>query len=72
MNIPGVNFLWPEFLWLLLLLPVLVLWYMWLLKRRKKMAVSFSSLSSSKLPQAKPLGAGICLQRFSYWHSARC
>jgi Ca-activated chloride channel homolog len=48
MNIPGVNFLWPEFLWLLLLLPLLVLFYMWLLKRRKKIAASFSSLAIIK------------------------
>jgi Ca-activated chloride channel family protein len=48
MNIPGVNFLWPEFLWLLLLLPILVLWYWWLLGRRRKMAASFSSLSIIK------------------------
>jgi Ca-activated chloride channel homolog len=48
MSIPGVNFLWPEFLWLLLLLPLLVLFYMWLLKRRKKMAASFSSLAIIK------------------------
>jgi Ca-activated chloride channel homolog len=48
MNIPGVNFLWPEFLWLLLLLPLLVLFYVWLLKRRKKMAASFSSLAIIK------------------------
>jgi Ca-activated chloride channel homolog len=48
MNIPGVNFLWPEFLWLLLLLPLLVLFYIWLLKRRKKMAASFSSLAIIK------------------------
>jgi Ca-activated chloride channel homolog len=48
MSIPGVNFLWPEFLWLLLLLPFLVLWYWWLLGRRRKMAASFSSLSIIK------------------------
>lgn len=52
MNIPGVNFLWPEFLWLLLLLPLLVLWYMWLLKRRRKLAANFSSLSIIKLAAA--------------------
>jgi Ca-activated chloride channel homolog len=45
MNIPGVNFLWPEFLWALLLLPLMVVLYLWLLKRRKKMAASFSSLA---------------------------
>lgn len=48
MKFPGVNFIWPEFLWLLLLLPLLVMLYVWLLKRRKKMAASFSSLSVIK------------------------
>ncbi len=48
MKFPSVNFLWPEFLWLLLLLPLLVLWYVWLLKRRRKMAANFSSLSIIK------------------------
>ena len=48
MNIPGVNFLWPEFLWLLVALPLLIVWYMWLLKRRRKAAASFSSLSLVK------------------------
>ncbi len=48
MNIPGVNFLWPQFLWLLLLLPLLVLLYAWLLKRRRKIAASFPTLSIIK------------------------
>jgi len=48
MNIPGIHFLWPEFLWLLLLLPLLVLWYWWLLQRRRKLSASFSSLSIIK------------------------
>ncbi len=52
MNIPGVNFLWPEFLWLLLALPLLIVWYMWLLKRRRKAAASFSSLSLVKQAMA--------------------
>lgn len=38
-------FLWPEFLWLLLLLPLLVLLYVWLLRRKKKMALRYASLS---------------------------
>ena len=38
-------FLWPSLLWLLLLLPLLVLLYLWLLRRRKKTALSYSSLS---------------------------
>jgi Ca-activated chloride channel homolog len=48
MKFPGVNFLWPEFLWLLIALPLLVVWYLWLLKRRRKVAASFSSLSIIK------------------------
>ena len=40
-----MNFLWPQFLWLLLLAPVLVLLYVWLLRRRKKTALRYASLS---------------------------
>jgi Ca-activated chloride channel homolog len=43
-----MNFLWQEALWLLLLLPLLVWAYFWLLKRRKKTAVSWSSLAVVK------------------------
>jgi Ca-activated chloride channel family protein len=43
-----MNFLWQEALWLLLLLPLLVLAYLWLLKRRKKTAVAWSSLAVVK------------------------
>ena len=39
------SFLWPEFLWLLLLLPLLVLLYIWLLRRKKKIALRYASLS---------------------------
>lgn len=52
MNLPGVNFLWPEFLWLMLLLPLMVLLYVWLLRRRRKAAVSFPSLSIVKQAMA--------------------
>ena len=44
MNLP-MTFLWPQFLWLLLLLPLLVLLYIWLLRRKKKMALRYASLS---------------------------
>ena len=44
LNIP-VTFMWPTLLWLLLALPLLVLLYVWLLKRKKKMALRFASLS---------------------------
>ncbi|MES2361613.1 MAG: VWA domain-containing protein [Pseudomonadota bacterium] len=40
-----MNFLWPQFLWLLLVLPLLVLLYVWLLHRKKKMALRYASLS---------------------------
>lgn len=37
-------FLWPAFLWLLLLLPVLVLLYVWLLRRARATALHYPSL----------------------------
>ena len=40
-----MNFLWPQFLWLLLLLPLLVAVYFWLLRRKKKIALRYASLS---------------------------
>jgi Ca-activated chloride channel family protein len=40
-----MSFLWPELLWLLLLVPLLVLVYVWLLRRRKKQALPFASLT---------------------------
>ena len=39
------HFLWPQFLWLLLVLPLLVLLYVWLLRRKKKVALRYASLS---------------------------
>ena len=52
-----VTFLWPDLLWLLLAVPLLVLAYVWLLKRKKKIAVRYASLAMVKDAQ----GAG---QRF--------
>ena len=43
-NFP-MTFMWPAFLWLLLALPLLVLLYVWLLRRKKKMALRYASLS---------------------------
>ena len=54
-----MNFLWPEFLWLLLALPLLVLLYIWLLRRKKKMALRYASLSIVK----EAMGAGQALRR---------
>ncbi len=43
-----MNFLWPEFLWLLLALPLLVLLYLWLMRRKRKLAVRYASLAIVK------------------------
>jgi Ca-activated chloride channel family protein len=40
-----MNFLWPQFLWLLLAMPLLVLLYLWLMRRKKKLALRYASLS---------------------------
>ncbi|MFC5522973.1 VWA domain-containing protein [Polaromonas jejuensis] len=40
-----MTFLWPQFLWLLLALPLLVVMYVWLMRRKKKMALRYASLS---------------------------
>lgn len=45
MNNWPVTFLWPQLLWLLLALPLLVLLYVWLLRRRKQTALRYASLS---------------------------
>jgi len=52
-----VTFLWPEFLWLLLLVPVAAGAYLVLLRRKKKAAVRYSSLGIVR----DAIGAG---QRF--------
>ncbi len=43
-----VTFLWPDMLWGLLALPLLVLLYLWLLRRRKKSALRYASLALVK------------------------
>jgi Ca-activated chloride channel family protein len=40
-----VTFLWPQFLWLLLALPLLIAIYVWLLGRKKTFALRYASLS---------------------------
>ncbi|MES2936309.1 MAG: VWA domain-containing protein [Pseudomonadota bacterium] len=54
-----MHFLWPQNLWLLLSLPVLVGLYLWLLRRKKKLAVRYASLSIIK----EAMGAGPQLRR---------
>jgi Ca-activated chloride channel homolog len=54
-----MNFLWPEFLWLLLALPLLVVLYVWLLRRKKQTALRYASLSIVK----EALGPGQTIRR---------
>ncbi|WP_157267645.1 VWA domain-containing protein [Azohydromonas aeria] len=43
-----MNFLWPSLLWTLLLLPLLVLLYLWLLRRRKQTVLPYADLGLVK------------------------
>jgi Ca-activated chloride channel homolog len=52
-----MTFLWPELLWLLLLLPALVGAYVWVLRRKKKFALRYASLEIVK--EAMGSGAGV-------------
>ena len=54
-----MQFLWPQFLWLLLALPLLVGLYVLLLRRKKKMAVRYASLSIVK----EAMGSGQQVRR---------
>ncbi len=51
-----MTFLWPQFLWLLLAIPLLVLAYFWLLGRKKKMALRYASLSIVREAMGKGQG----------------
>ncbi len=51
-----MNFLWPDLLWLLVLLPVLIGAYLWLLHRRKKNTLRYASLSLVKQAMGKGPG----------------
>ena len=59
MDMIPVTFMWPQFLWLLLAIPLLVLVYIWLLRRKKKLALRYASLSIVK----EALGAGMHWRR---------
>lgn len=41
-----MSFIWPNMLWLLLLLPALVIGYVFMLRRRKKLAVQYAGLAT--------------------------
>jgi Ca-activated chloride channel family protein len=44
-----IKFLWPDLLWLLLLLPLLVALYLWLLARRRKTTLRLASVAVARL-----------------------
>jgi Ca-activated chloride channel family protein len=52
-------FQWPAFLWLMLALPLLVLLYVWLMRRKKKLALRYASLSIVK----EAMGPGQAVRR---------
>jgi Ca-activated chloride channel homolog len=54
-----VTFLWPEFLWLLALVPLLVAAYVLILRRKRKAALRYASLTMVK----EAMGAGQRLRR---------
>ncbi|HTT11638.1 MAG TPA: VWA domain-containing protein [Burkholderiaceae bacterium] len=54
-----MSFLWPEFLWSALLLPALVAVYILVLRRKKKLALHYASLSLVK----EALGSGNRIRR---------
>ncbi len=51
-----MTFLWPQFLWLLLALPLLILLYVWLLRRKKKNVLRYASLSIVREAMGKSQG----------------
>ena len=50
---PAMTFIWPEMLWALIAVPLLVLLYVWLLRRRKKTAIRFANLTLVKEAMGK-------------------
>ena len=54
-----MTFVWPEMLWLMLVLPLLLAGYLWALRRKKKLAVRYASLSMVR----EAMGAGSRIKR---------
>lgn len=51
-----MTFLWSELLWLLLIIPLLVLAYIWLQRRRKRSALRYANLPLIKAAMGKSIG----------------
>ena len=49
-----MNFLWPQYLWLMLAVPLLPALYLWLLRRRDKQVLRYSSLQGVREAQSRP------------------
>jgi Ca-activated chloride channel family protein len=54
-----MTFVWPEMLWLMAVLPLLLAAYAWVLRRKKKLAVRYASLSMVR----EAMGAGSRIKR---------
>jgi Ca-activated chloride channel homolog len=54
-----MTFMWPEALWFLIVLPLLVVAYVWVLQRKKKQAVKYASLAMVR----EAMGAGQRIRR---------
>jgi Ca-activated chloride channel homolog len=54
-NLP-LNFFWPEMLWLLVAVPLLVLVYVWLLRRRKQTTLRYANLALVKQAMGRSAG----------------
>ena len=58
-TLPKMTFLWPELLWGLVLVPLVVLLYVWLLRRRKKTALRYANLALVK----EAMGSSVAWRR---------
>ncbi len=58
MTLP-LSFLWPQYLWLLWIVPLLVVAYVWLLRRKKRLVLRFASVDLVK----QAMGAGLHWRR---------
>ncbi len=54
-----MTFLWPEAFWFMLVLPLLLVLYVWILRRKKKQAVRYASLAMVR----EAMGAGQRIRR---------
>ena len=61
-----MTFIWPELLWLLLLIPLLVWGYAWILRRWKRARASSPSSARTKLDRA----CGACSGRSAWMRSS--